>query len=206
MGTTQASLLDCLADGPPPLTGTEHLDLGAGAWLEVCRGWLPDWDLFDVLAGGAPWRTEQRPMYDRVVDVPRLLAFYDDLDLPLPHPALVAARVVLDEHYWPVIGEPFRTLGLCCYRDGADSVAWHGDTVGRGARQDTVVAILSLGATRRFGLRPVGGGPGLRLDVRHGDLVVMGGSCQRTWQHCVPKTARPVGARISAQFRARDVR
>jgi alkylated DNA repair dioxygenase AlkB len=97
--------------------------------------------------------------------------------------------------------------GLCLYRDGRDSVAWHGDTIGRGSREDTIVAILSLGAPRPLLLRPLaGGGPALRYEVGHGDLLVMGGSCQRTWQHAIPKTSRPAGPRISVQFRPNGVR
>jgi alkylated DNA repair dioxygenase AlkB len=145
-------------------------------------------------------------MYEREVDVPRLLCFYDE-DEPLPDPALADAKHALDENYGAELGEPFRTAGLCLYRDGADSVAWHGDRIGRGSRHDTMVAIVSLGAPRALRLRPRGGGgPSLRFDVGHGDLLVMGGSCQRTWEHCVPKTARDVGPRISVQFRPRGVR
>ena len=70
-----------------------------------------------------------------------------------------------------------------------------------------MVAILSLGAPRAFALRPRGGGgPSQRYEIGHGDLLVMGGSCQRTWEHAVPKTARAVGPRISVQFRPRGVR
>jgi len=145
-------------------------------------------------------------MYDRVVAVPRLLCFYGE-DAALPDPALTAARAALNAHYGPELGEPFRTAGLCLYRDGRDSVAWHGDTIGRGAREDTMVAILSLGTPRALLLRPREGGQRpLRFEVGHGDLLVMGGSCQRTWEHAVPKTAQPVGARISVQFRPRGVR
>ena len=160
---------------------------------------------FGALVQGVPWRAEKRHMYDRVVDVPRLLCFYG-ADEPLPDPALTAARQALDAHYEAELGEPFRTAGLCLYRDGRDSVAWHGDTIGRGSREDTMVAILSLGAPRAFLLRPRGGGPSLRYEVGHGDLLVMGGSCQRTWEHAVPKTAQSVGPRLSVQFRPPGVR
>ena len=88
-------------------------------------------------------------------------------------------------------------------------MAWHGDTIrlsGRSSTEDTMVAIVSLGATRVFTMRPKGGGTSLRLPQHHGDLLVMGGSCQRTWEHAVPKTAAPTGPRISVQFRPRDVR
>ncbi|WP_336113791.1 alpha-ketoglutarate-dependent dioxygenase AlkB [Streptomyces sp. PTD9-10] len=104
------------------------------------------------------------------------------------------------------VGEPFTTAGLCFHRDGRDSVAWHGDRIGRGARQDTMVAILSVGAPRDLLLRPApGGGTTVRRPLGHGDLIVMGGSCQRTWEHCVPKTARATGPRISIQFRPHGV-
>ena len=92
------------------------------------------------------------------------------------------------------------------YRDGADSVAWHGDRFGRAAEHDTMVAIVSLGSPRALLLRPRGGGESIRQVLGHGDLLVMGGSCQRTWDHCVPKTSTPVGPRISIQFRPRGVR
>jgi 2OG-Fe(II) oxygenase superfamily len=96
--------------------------------------------------------------------------------------------------------------GLCYYRDGGDSVAWHGDTIGRGSTEDTMVAIISVGAARTLALRPRGGGPTIRYEVGHGDLLVMGGSCLRTWEHAVPKTHRPIGPRISIQFRPAGVR
>ena len=153
-----------------------------------------------------PWRAERRQMYDRVVDVPRLVSFHDlTVDEP-PHPAVARLRRRLNDIYAGELGEPFTTVGLCCYRDGSDSVAWHGDTIGRSSSEDTMVAIVSLGATRTFALRPRGGGASLRLPQAHGDLLVMGGSCQRTWEHAVRKTSAPTGPRVSMQFRPRDVR
>jgi alkylated DNA repair dioxygenase AlkB len=198
----------------------ERRHLGDGAWIDFRSGWLDDADeLFEELKDGIPWRAERRPMYDRVVDVPRLVSFWDFANLdaaPPPHPRLKQIRRRLNDAYAGELGEPFTTAGLCLYRDGNDSVAWHGDTIGRSSTEDTMVAIVSLGATRTFALRPRGGGgspepPGrrhktLRLQHRHGDLLVMGGSCQRTWEHSVPKTSRPTGPRISIQFRPHDVR
>jgi alkylated DNA repair dioxygenase AlkB len=180
--------------------------LGRGAWVDVLPGWLSGADgLFDDLLAHVPWQAERRQMYERVVDVPRLLSFYGEDD-PLPHPALVSARESLNVHYGPELGEPFATAGLCLYRDGRDSVAWHGDTIGRGRMEDTMVAIVSLGSPRHLVLRPRGGGATIKQQLGHGDLLVMGGSCQRTWEHAIPKTNRPVGPRISVQFRPRGVR
>jgi len=207
-GALQASLLDLTGEpGFGSLDGLQRTELADGAWIDVLPGWLTGADeLFARLQQQVPWRAERRHMYDRVVDVPRLLCFYAE-DEPLPDPMLVEARQALDAHYADELGEPFVTAGLCLYRDGRDSVAWHGDTIGRGSTQDTMVAILSLGTPRPLLLRPArGGGPTLRHEVGHGDLLVMGGSCQRTWQHAIPKSSRPTGPRISVQFRPRGVR
>jgi alkylated DNA repair dioxygenase AlkB len=204
----QGSLLDLGTEvAPRPLGATvRRAPLRHGAWVDLRRGWMAGADeLFERLHTEVPWRAERRQMYERVVDVPRLLCFYDD-GAALPHPALTGAKRQLNAHYGAELGEPLRTVGLCLYRDGRDSVAWHGDTIGRGATEDTVVAIVSVGTPRALLLRPRGGGDIRRYQLGHGDLLVMGGSCQRTWEHAVPKTARPTGPRISIQFRARDVR
>jgi len=190
---------------------TERRQLSDGAFIEIRAGWLSgdpsvEEGLLEALLSAVPWRAERRQMYDRVVDVPRLVSFHDlTVDEP-PHPAVARLRRRLNDIYAGELGEPFTTVGLCCYRDGSDSVAWHGDTIGRSSSEDTMVAIVSLGATRTFALRPRGGGPSLRLPQAHGDLLVMGGSCQRTWEHAVPKTSAPTGPRVSMQFRPRDVR
>ncbi|MFC6082409.1 alpha-ketoglutarate-dependent dioxygenase AlkB [Sphaerisporangium aureirubrum] len=204
----QASLLDL--DGEPgvgPLgAAVRRIPLTDGAWIDLRPGWLTGADsLFDRLSRDVPWHAERRHMYDRVVDVPRLLKFYDE-DEPLPDPLLPEAMRALNEHYAGRPGAPFRTTGLCLYRDGRDSVAWHGDRIGRGAHEDTMVAIVSVGTPRPLLLRPRGGGHSLRHELGHGDLIVMGGSCQRTWDHSIPKLSRPTGPRISIQFRPRDVR
>jgi alkylated DNA repair dioxygenase AlkB len=205
----QESLLDM---GDEPVLGplgpsVRRTGLAYGAWVDVRPGWLTgSGEVFGRLLETVPWRAEKRQMYDRVVTVPRLQCFYGE-DEVLPDPVLTAARDALDEHYGAELDETFRTAGLCLYRDGRDSVAWHGDTIGRGRREDTMVAILSLGTARPLLLRPrVRGGASLRFEVGHGDLLVMGGSCQRTWEHAVPKSLQVTGPRISVQFRPRGVR
>jgi alkylated DNA repair dioxygenase AlkB len=204
----QGSLFDSGAGavGLGPLTPMRRTELGDGAWVDLLPGWLSGADtLFHRLADRVPWHAERRHMYDRMVDTPRLLKFYGEGE-PLPDEILTAGRDALSEHYAAEAGEPFRTAGLCYYRDGRDSVAWHGDRNGRGSTEDTMVAILAVGAARPLLLRPRGGGGEIRrYPLGHGDLIVMGGSCQRTWEHAVPKTARAVGPRISVQFRMRDV-
>jgi len=174
-------------------------ELTDGAWVDHLPGWLTGSELLlETLLADVPWRAERREMYDREVDVPRLLCWYSDT---LPHPILTGARAALNAYYEPELGEPFVTAGLCLYRDGADSVAWHGDRIGKGAHIDTMVAILSVGSARALMLRPRTAGASHTFHLGHGDLIVMGGSCQRTWEHAIPKTARPVGPRVSIQFR-----
>ena len=187
-----------------PALAPERTPLSRGAWVDVQRDWLPDPDeVFGALVDRVPWRAERRAMYDAVVDVPRLVHTYQRGE-PLPHLALASARDELSAHYLPELGEPFVSAGCCYYRDGRDSVAWHGDTIGRGSTHDTMVAIVSVGDPRRLLLRPRGGGDSIAVTMGHGDLVVMGGSCQRTWEHAVPKVAHS-GPRLSVQFRPLNV-
>jgi alkylated DNA repair dioxygenase AlkB len=179
-------------DGSFP--GLRRIPLGRGAWVDHLPAWVRGHEaLFEALWSETRWRMERRPMYERVVDVPRLLATLPE-DGP-GHPLLGALAAALSARYGLRLSE----ISLAGYRDGRDSVAFHGDRMGRRSR-DTVVALVSLGAPRRFLLRPAGGGASLAFDLGWGDLLVMGGSCQRTWEHAVPKmaNARP---RISAQFR-----
>ncbi|MCW4354226.1 alpha-ketoglutarate-dependent dioxygenase AlkB [Hoyosella sp. YIM 151337] len=204
----QASLFDVCTAEPSigDLAGIQRTALTDGAWVDRCPNWITGSEvLFDDLVAHVPWRVERRRMYERVVNVPRLVYFYEE-GVPLPNPLLTRIREALDRYYARELGEPFVTAGMCYYRDGSDSVAWHGDRIGRSSTEDTMVAILSLGDARPLMLRPRGGGQSLRFSVGHGDLLVMGGSCQRTWEHCVPKTSRPVGPRVSIQFRPHNVR
>jgi len=216
----QTSLFDLAAPALGRLSPT-RTELAHGAWVDHQPSWVSGSDqLFLDLVETVPWRAERRQMYDRVVDVPRLLSFYDEAD-PLPHPVLHEARQRLSDHYRDELGEAFTTAGLCYYRDGRDSVAWHGDRIGRSRTEDTMVAIVSIGEPRKLLLRPSGPSVSEEDEVRaeraskpqtlsfalgHGDLLVMGGSCQRTWEHAVPKTAKPVGPRISVQYRPHGVR
>jgi alkylated DNA repair dioxygenase AlkB len=201
----QPSLFDAPDVTVGPLDALTRTQLTRGAWVDVLPGWLAGADeLFALLVREVPWRAERREMYDRVVDVPRLVCSYG-IGEELPDLVLTEARDLLTGHYLPELGEPFVTAGCCYYRDGNDSVAWHGDTIGRGRSHDTMVAIVSLGSPRKLLLRPKGGSVEHVHWLGHGDLLVMGGSCQRTWEHAVPKTSRPVGPRISVQFRPRNV-
>ena len=201
----QPSLFDAPQIAVSSLERLRRTPLTRGAWIDTLPGWLTGADeLFARLVREIPWRAERREMYERVVDVPRLVCGYG-VGEELPHPALTEARDLLSAHYADELGERFVTAGCCYYRDGHDSVAWHGDRIGRGRSHDTMVAIVSLGSPRKLLLRPVGGSLAQTHWLGHGDLLVMGGSCQRTWEHAVPKTSKPVGPRISVQFRPLNV-
>ncbi|MGE0869205.1 MAG: alpha-ketoglutarate-dependent dioxygenase AlkB [Kofleriaceae bacterium] len=169
--------------------------LAHGAWVDHQPGWVSGHDaLFEQLERELGWTHERRKMYDRTVDVPRLLA-----TVPVDRAGFVLIeqmRRALSERY----GEQFIRVTAALYRDGNDSVAWHGDTTARTLIEATV-ATVSLGEPRRFLLRPVEGGTTLTFSAGRGDLIVMGGTCQRTWRHAVPKTAHPAGPRIALMFR-----
>jgi alkylated DNA repair dioxygenase AlkB len=179
----------------PSFAGIERTDLSDGAWIERLPGWLAgEQTVFDTIVETTKWHSHRRPMYDRIVDVPRLTA-----SIPRDgkgHPVLDVIVDALSARF----GEPCDRIGLAWYRDGRDSVAPHGDNVARNMHTATM-AIVSCGARRRFHLAPVAGGGGLSFELGHGDLLVMGGTIQRTWRHSVPKTNRPVGPRLSMMFR-----
>jgi alkylated DNA repair dioxygenase AlkB len=200
----QPSLLAGGAPTPDRTFGSaERHDLGSGAWVDHVPGWLAGADgLFTELLDGVRWRQREVPMYGELVTEPRLTAWWGDEEqadrrLGDAPSALQDLLPVLDTRYH----RGFDAIGLNLYRDGRDSVAWHGDRYERD-RPATVVAVLSLGEPRRFLLRPVGGGPSRAFELHSGDLLVMGGTCQHTWQHCVPKVAH-AGPRMSATFRRR---
>lgn len=193
----QPSLLD---DGTvtfdPAVTGAARRTLADGAWVDHLPGWVRGADaLFDQLLHAVGWGAHTRWMYERRVTEPRLTARFhlDEGDLPVPVLAELAAA--LSARY----DVAFTQVGANLYRDGADSVAWHGDRVARELPEATV-ALISLGEPRPFRLRPKGGGPSVQYVPGRGDLLVMGGSCQRTWDHAVPKVRR-AGPRMSVQFR-----
>jgi alkylated DNA repair dioxygenase AlkB len=178
----------------PSFSQLLRTELADGAWLDYAQGWLGGHEaLLQELVASVRWRSEERTMYERTVQVPRLYATLPQ-DGPIP-PLLERAREALSSHY----GEAFERLSLGYYRDGRDSVAWHGDYVARRLPSATV-ATISVGAPRVFYLRHKGGKQRLTLSLGWGDLLVMGGTCQRTWEHAVPKV-RQASPRIAIMFR-----
>lgn len=184
----------------------ERLELGDGAWVEVARGWLTGADeVYEHLRTEVAWQTSQLFRYDHLVEERRLGAMWRT-GMPLPHPALAEATRVLQHRYRAT----FDGFGMIQYRDGRDGQAFHRDTDMRWL-DDTVIAILSLGAQRPWQLRPRSArhrdvpGKGATHDLAPGpgDLLVMGGRCQADWEHSVPYlgAASTVGPRISIQWR-----
>ncbi len=161
------------------LSRVRRIELGEDAWVDHLPGWVDGHaELFEVLRTTTGWERARRWMYDRTVDVPRLFGSIPD-DGP-GHPILFELKEALTRRY----GESYDRISIAYYRDGQDSVAWHGDKVdGR----DCVIPILSVGAPRKFLMKHKASTRSLTFRVGWGDLLVMGGSCQRTWRHAVPK-------------------
>jgi alkylated DNA repair dioxygenase AlkB len=180
----------------PGFAGLHRRELAEGAWVDHVPGWCRGADgLFERLLREVPWQGRDVRMYDRTVTEPRLTHRWRLGEEPAPPAELLGMARLLGQRY----GVAFSQIGVNLYRDGADSVAWHGDRVAR-ELPEAVVALVSLGAARPFRLRPRGGGPSVGYLPGPGDLLVLGGSCQRTWQHAVPKV-RAASPRISVQFR-----
>ncbi len=209
MGTRQLRLDEWFEEGAGPRVRpgapVERTWLDADSWIDVGRHWLLGADsLFEQVASpssGLPWHRRRRPMYGRLVDEPRLTA---ELRLRPGTPAWEGALgsiVRAAAHRYGVIPSH---LWANWYRSGDDAVAWHGDRTVR-HHPDPVVVVVSLGGPRRFLVRPAPGlgGSSHRWTLHSGDLLVMGGACQRRWQHSVPRQ-RGGAERISLTFREPD--
>ena len=162
----------------------------AGAW-------------FAELRRDVNWRAERRMMYDREVDVPRLMAHFrlDPSSTSTPQPVLEAAHRVIDR-----LRVPFNSVGLNLYRDGRDSVAPHNDHLNE-IRKGFPIALVSLGATRRMTIRAKAEPRTvIHVDLEPGSLLVMDYATQLHYTHGVPKTTEPVGERISLAFRVKRLR
>jgi alkylated DNA repair dioxygenase AlkB len=172
-------------------------DLDENSWVEFVPGWLfGNETLLQRLVELVPFEEHKRWMYNRMVDEPRLTAEYPDITAA-PEPFLRTIAEALSRRY----GVTYKGLWLNKYRDERDSSGWHGDWL-TCKREQCTVPVLSLGASRRFLLKPRSGGPSTALTPAGGDLVVMGGRCQRDWLHCVPKQIRPAGVRVSLNFQS----
>jgi len=187
----QLDLFDAPIAFDPAFRSLTRRELSDGAWVEYAPGWVSGHDaLFEQLERALAWRTERRRMYERMVDTPRLLA-------GVPRDGIIEdMRRALSERY----GEEFVRTTAALYRDGSDSVAFHGDTTARDMDQ-ALVATVSLGQPRRFLMKPTEGGASIAYELGRGDLIVMGGTCQRTWRHGIPKVAHAAGPRIALMFR-----
>lgn len=195
----QASLLDTVAATPAyaaDFAGLRRHRLPDRAWVDRLPGWVRGADtLYDAAERHLPWRTGTERIRGADVPRPRLVATIERRALPQELRLLGEVSDVLSERY----GVALDRITCNLYRTGRDSVAWHGDRVARDLPEATV-AIVSLGEPRPFRLRPRGGGSSLSWGVGRGDLLVMGGSCQRTCEHSVPKVAA-AGPRIAVMYR-----
>ena len=194
----QSSLFDTCPPAFAPDRPVTRLQLDETSWIDHASGWLDGGDaLFDELFDLLPWRQRTGvAMYDNLVDEPRLVHWWSTkVAHGEPVPLLGEIREYFSERY----ARSFDSIAFNLYRDGRDSVAWHGDRH-RHHVADPVVAIVSVGARRPLRIRPRGGGPSLGWGLGRGDLFVMGGACQHDWEHCVPKR-RHAQPRMSITFR-----
>jgi alkylated DNA repair dioxygenase AlkB len=174
-----------------------RMALDPGSWIDVVPGWISgSHELLEQLAVVVPWRQHDRQLFDQTVREPRMTAQYRSLR-DVPAAALLEAAQALSRHY----GVQYDALWLNFYRDGQDSTAWHRDRVGRG-KPECIVPVLTLGATRRFLVKPRSGGRSLVFRPRSGDLIVMGGRSQVDWVHSVPKDSGVTEQRISVNFQS----
>lgn len=175
----------------------QRIQLDHESWVDHAPGWVSGSDLlFEELLESLDWGQRTRRMYDQEVTEPRLTSLWKkDSGKSLEPPLLEEIRTLLSARY----GIEFDSAGFNLYRDGRDSVAWHGDRIRQGI-DAPLVALVSVGEPRRFLLKPREGGGSQTFMLGKGDLLVTGGRTQRTWLHSVPKVAK-AGPRISIAYR-----
>jgi alkylated DNA repair dioxygenase AlkB len=191
LGSAEAVAID------PSFSRLARIQLDDRAWVDVAPGWVAGADLlFEEILVARRWGQRSRWMYEQKVLEPRLTSGWTAASgEPLEPAVLDAIRRALSARYQ----RAFDSVGFNLYRGGDDSVAWHGDRI-RKEIEEPIVALVSLGEPRRFLLRPKGGRRSRTFVLGHGDLLVTGGTAQRTWEHSVPKVAR-AGPRVSIAFR-----
>jgi alkylated DNA repair dioxygenase AlkB len=182
----------------------ERTWLDERSWVDVARGWLAQpAEVFDAVLDGVTWQQGRVFRYERWVDEPRLGGSLRPGTGP--HAALVDTQRALQHHYGVQLGG----MGLAHYRDGRDLMAFHRDRDMRWL-DETLIALLVLGAHRPFHLRPRSNrydhdashkGATHDFSPGEGDLLVMGGACQVGWEHSVPPAPGVTRPRISVQWR-----
>jgi alkylated DNA repair dioxygenase AlkB len=192
----------------------EHgVELGEDAWIALVPEVMFDHAAaMEALIDELPLAPESLVIFGKPVETPRLVSFHGD-----PHARYGYSGRVFDPKPWTpflasvrervreVTGTRFDCVLVNHYRDGKDAMGWHADDepeLGPNAPRDVLIASLSLGAMRRFVLRHRRRSDDKRtLELGQGNLLVMGGTTQHRWQHCVPRTAKPVGPRMNLTFR-----
>ena len=153
------------------------------------------------------WEQVRVNVFNRMVDQPRLTAWYGDEGktysysgtflTPIPWTETLAN---MRETVARVSGSMFNSVLANLYRDGNDGVGWHADNE-RELGTNPVIASVSLGATRRFDLKHRDTGELVRVDLPAGSLLVMSGETQHKWVHRIAKTKKMCGERINLTFR-----
>lgn len=178
-------------------TTANRIAIDDHSWVEVVPGWMSGSRLLlERLATAVPWRQHDRRLFEMTVREPRMTAEYRHLR-NVPEKTLTDAAHALSQHY----GVVYDSLWLNLYRDGQDSTGWHRDRFSC-RRPECIVPVLTLGATRRFLIKPRAGGASIAFKPGSGDLVVMGGRSQEDWVHSVPKEPGIAEPRMSINFQS----
>lgn len=197
---TQGSLFD---EGP-----TELLPIDSSALLHTA-GFEAEHTqrIFEQLLEEIPWEQRQVRMFGKLIDQPRLVAWFGDSGASytysgltlMPHPW----TAVVDEcrkRCEELAGVSFNSGLANLYRNGQDTVSWHSDDEPE-LGSEPVIASVSLGSTRRFDFRHISGEPTIKTELQSGSIVIMSGRSQSHWKHQIPRTKRVNEPRINLTFR-----
>ncbi len=164
---------------------------------------------FRILRSEINWRQDKFKIFGKVIEVPRLTAWYGDVGIKYSysglnliangwHPTIEMIKIQIEKHFQ----FSFNSVLINYYRDNNDSMGWHSDDE-KELGSSPIIAIVSFGETRKLQfkhkfnkeIKPMG------LDLNNGSLLIMQGDSQHNWIHQIPKSKKVIGERISLTFR-----
>jgi alkylated DNA repair dioxygenase AlkB len=163
--------------------------------------------VFEALLREVPWKQDELVMFGKAIVTARKVAWYGDSTFDYAYSGTTKRALLWSDELLSIKSkveklteETFNSCLLNLYHDGSEGMGWHSDDESSIVRE-SAIASVSFGAERIFRLKHRTRGETLSISLEHGSLLVMKGSTQRHWLHCIPKTKKIHSPRINLTFR-----
>jgi alkylated DNA repair dioxygenase AlkB len=165
-------------------------------------------EIVKELEQNVAWKQEQIRMFGKMIDMPRLTAWYGDegkiyqysglMNTPLPwSEKMLQLKNAIEQR----TGTKYNSALFNYYRQGSDSMGWHSDNEPELGRNPTIASV-SFGASRVFQFKHrAQKTPNISITLEHNSLLLMSAETQHHWLHQIPKTKKAIESRINITFR-----